>query len=82
MVQRKGTNNCPLQQKQQSNFEEEEEDEEELSSTFKHNQDLNLKKLHSGLQGTHGGRQVVTLEVKPRIQEVSRLRFPWIFCDV
>ena len=80
MVQRKETNNCPLQQKQQSNVEEEEE--EELSSTFKHNQDLNLKKLHAGLQGTHGGRQVVTLEVKPRIQEVSLLRFPWIFCDV
>lgn len=39
---------------------------------------MNLKRLNSGLQGTHGGRQVITLEVKPRIQEVSLLRFPGI----
>ena len=54
------------------------EHKQELSSTFNHNQDMNLKKLNSGLQGTHGGRQVITLEVKPRIQEVSLLRFPGI----
>lgn len=54
------------------------EHKQKLSSTFNHNQDMNLKKLNSGLQGTHGGRQVITLEVKPRIQEVSLLRFPGI----